>query len=58
MARVEFCQCEKYKRWYESVCRCGHRDEDHVNCELMCIGDVFVIPADSELVVLSTTELG
>jgi hypothetical protein len=41
----EFCPCDAYVHWYTDrngteVCRCGHRDIEHLDKTRMCVGEV------------------
>ena len=45
------CACKRFEFWYHhelfdvDVCRCGHRQNDHLDQRLSCLDDVAISPA-------------
>lgn len=46
--RIDLCACHGFRLWYheqDRVCRCGHRDTEHLDGRGSCTGEIEVLPA-------------
>lgn len=48
-----WCRCTGYTHWHTTdnkqatnICECGHKEDDHLDHRLMCLGDVLQWAAD------------
>lgn len=54
--RIDLCACHGFRLWYheqDRVCRCGHRDTEHLDGRGSCTGEIEVLPATAPAAIAS-----